>query len=205
MTKIFLLIFAVFCSNSNAFSDCSTCSVSTGQKAVSTGIDKLSVNLNQVQGNVTASISVTPPDDPITGVKPEKIKDLNKYCLEKKGLSFAVINNWQNQIGRGSYIDHSKPLFHNFAQAAYDDQYPKEAIFNGGIFVSGTFIVKGHHSFKNAVLANITFEGDYSDLDFEGACLVNVRFSGASALEMMKIRHKTKDARNLSSSKFPED
>jgi hypothetical protein len=134
----------------------------------------------------------------IRGLNSEQIKDLN-LCLKKRNLTFNEINGWENQVNRGDRVDTSKPLFHNFNERAGESDEVNGQEVDNGIFVSGLYYIDGQHSFKNAIISNMTFVGDFSQLNFEGACLVNVRFHQAGFFDLMKIRHQADATKNIES------
>lgn len=135
----------------------------------------------------------------IEGLNRNQIDDLN-ICLAKKGLTYTQVNLWENQIYRGEDADLRHPLFHNFNQFSdrgYNHYEADEENLDNRIFVSGLFNISGRHSFRNAIISNMTFIGDFSELDFEGACLVNVRFYEAGVIDTFKIRHQANYAKNI--------
>jgi uncharacterized protein YjbI with pentapeptide repeats len=96
-------------------------------------------------------------------------------------------------------VDQDKVLFYNFSIILNKDDDLKKPIFDNAIYVSGFFDVRGSHSFKNAIISNMTFTGDFDKLDFEGACLVNVHFYKASFFQLMKIKRNANFYKNISS------
>ena len=127
----------------------------------------------------------------IEGLNQAQINDLD-ICLKKKKLSFSQINKSQ------SSVDILKtPIIHNFSRVI-DEQFDYTH-HSESIIISGLFQVKGKHSFRNSIIANVTFIGDYSQLYFKDACLVNVNFKQGSFGEMIRIKYMSNYTKNISS------
>lgn len=223
MTKFFLIFILSFYSWSFAAATSEICSVGLDQSTLTPELKVLSGYMNNIKAKFKDYLKRLKPSvrcNPLvpnlfsiedqcivpnfTGLNQDQVDDLI-ICLKKRGLSFTQINLWKNQIDLGSDIDSTRPLFHNFSKSLYkemDSKTSKTSLFENGIFISGNFVdVKGYHSFKNAIISNVTFVGNFSNLDFKGACLVNVNFDKAGIFEMMKIKTNASFAKNISNSR----
>lgn len=127
----------------------------------------------------------------IDGLNQAQIKDLD-ICLKKKNLTFAQINKPQMTADLLT-----KPIIHNFNRVI--NEQINYTYYSESIIISGLFEINGKHSFKNSIIANVTFIGDYSHLYFEGACLVNVHFQQGSFGEMIRIKYMSNFTKNISS------
>lgn len=138
--------------------------------------------------------------DDIRGLNQAQIEDF-EICLNKKGLTYEQVNGWKNQYWEPPTQNgnSSLRLFHNFNGRLEKPEHTLVSNFDNAILASGLFHTSDRHSFKNAILANMTFIGDYSQLDFSGACLVNVRFYRASLLQVFRIKHQSSYQKNISS------
>lgn len=125
----------------------------------------------------------------IYGLNSEQINDLNT-CLKNRNLSYEEVNQWKNQFESIYFINKEKPLIHNFNQLDNDSFVLSKRNVDNTIFVSGTFDIRGRHSFKNTIISNVTFNGEYDQLDLTGACLVNVRFKNSNP-DMMEQKINT--------------
>lgn len=133
----------------------------------------------------------------IGGLSAKQIEDFES-CLEKKGLTFNEINNWNNQYYEPPVPRQGFALYHNFIIRLEKPAHTFYKNFDRSIITSGLFYAKDQHSFKNSILANVTFVGDFSELDFSGACLVNVRFHKASLIQTLRIKRNSEFYKNIS-------
>ncbi len=110
----------------------------------------------------------------IEGLDPNEVQDLNHCTLLKFQMDFDRINQQENAEHR---LYSEKQIFgslmHNFIADRY---YHPSLLIYSSIVTSGTLRNIKEGAIKNSVIANMTFVGDVSKIDFSGSCLVNVRF-----------------------------
>lgn len=133
----------------------------------------------------------------IMGLNSEQKSDFN-ICLHKKRLDFNQVNNWENNYYLGTPISYIYPLYHNFSLHEIDMDIYGDTAFQDAIITSGIFFVNKAHSFSGSTIANVTFVGDFSKLDFSNACLVNVRFYNAGFFKILKIKYQAEYFKNIS-------
>ena len=135
----------------------------------------------------------------IYGLNQKQINDF-EICLKQKGLSYSEINRWRNSINLGIPTEGSVKLYHNFVHNNNDLNEYGENAFSNAIIASGLFHIEGDHSFDNSIIANATFIGDYSNLSFKNACIVNVQFNDAGFFTILIIRDEASFSKNISTS-----
>lgn len=127
---------------------------------------------------------------------PNEIEDLD-YCSKRlMGISYDEVNelhNYSKLLDRDGDLSHK--LMHNFV---YDMYYYDSYLINGSIVTSATLRFSRSAKIINSVVANMTFVGDVSGIDFSGSCLVNVRFpKDTSFLVKRKIKREALYYKNI--------
>lgn len=132
----------------------------------------------------------------ITGLDPHEKVDATKCLKRLHNLTYEQIDKVPNDIYEiYSNRSVSRILMHNFIT---DLVYDNSSIEDSAI-ISGSLIIDGKKlSLRNTVIANATLAGDVSNVDFTGACLINVSLpTKTSWLEYFKIRRAADYSSNI--------
>lgn len=127
----------------------------------------------------------------------EKEKNDATTCLKLlHNLDFEQINRVPNDF-RKIYSEKKleRVLLHNFVEELFFE----DSLIENSVIISASLLVNGKAlSFKNTVISNVTLAGDVSNVDFSGACLVNVSLpSKTSFLDYIRIKRQVKFSKNI--------
>lgn len=134
-----------------------------------------------------SSLSLSSFGADIKGLDPHEKVDATKCLMKLHGVSYEQINKVPNDLAETFHNPSvEKILMHNFIHELVFD----ESKIENSAVISGSLLINGKKlSLKNTVVANATLAGDISNVDFSGACLINVSLpTDTSWLEYFKIR-----------------
>lgn len=132
----------------------------------------------------------------IEGLDPHEKEDATKCLMRLHKVNFEQINKVPNDLNKTFHDPNvSRILIHNFIHELVFDNSKIEdsAVISGSLLVNGKKL-----SLKNTVVANATLAGDISNVDFSGACLINVSLPTSTGwLEYFKIRRAVSYSSNI--------
>ncbi len=132
----------------------------------------------------------------IYGLDEREKNDATKCLMKLHRISFEEIDRVPNDIDKiYSEKNVQRVLIHNFVH----ELSFKESSIEDSAIISGSLIINGRKlSLKNTVIANATLAGDVSNVDFSGACLINVSLpTKTSWIEYFKIRKAARYSSNI--------